>query len=141
VTSLADIRAGIKTALASYFPDAQISGYILNAPTPPFFDLSVDGVDYDQAYVRGHDLWRITVRAVVQKGSDIGAQIALDEYLDSSGSNSVKQALETDQTLGGVVETCRVVELKAYTEIGLQGAPYSEYLCAEWNVEVRASGS
>ena len=142
MAALADLRLGLKANLQAYFPDAQISGYVLSSPTPPFFDieLSANGTEYDEAFVRGHDLWRFTVRGVVSRNSDIGAQMNLDEWCESSGSSSVKEAIESDPTLGGAAYTCQVVRLASYRQVGLPATPHVAYLSAEWAVEIRARG-
>lgn len=119
---------------------AQCSGYVLANPTPPFFDIDLGdpAIEYDQAFVGGHDLWRFTVRGCVAFSLDQAAQMKLDAWVSTTGSSSVKALLEADQTLGGAAQTVRVVELAAYRPLSNTGGQII-HLGAEWTVEVRAA--
>lgn len=142
MTTLKDIRAGLAANLLAVFPDAQCSGYVLSAPSTPFFDIELDndGIEYDQTFDRGLDLWLLVVRGVVAMTSDQGAQVTLDEWCASSGATSVKEALEADQTLGGAAQAIHVTKLNGYRKIGLPMAPTNAYLGAEWHVAIWATG-
>jgi hypothetical protein len=54
------------------------------------------------------------VQVIVSKVSDRNAQSNLDGYCNPSGSSSVKAALESDKTLGGLVQDLRVTEARDY---------------------------
>lgn len=143
MTALADIRAGLAANLSAAITDAQITGYLMSSPTPPCFEIEPLSVAYDKAMGRGHDEWRLTVRGIVSVTSDIGAQKRLDRWLKSSGGESVKAALESDRTLGGVCDDLRVEDIPepAYRHYASQSAPGANYLGAEWTVLVIASGA
>jgi hypothetical protein len=136
VADLADIRAGLAAAIKAAVSDAQVTGYTIPSPTAPFFDieLSQDGIDYDQAMRRGHDLWNFTVRGVVAANDSLAAQKNLDAWIDD---DVIKDALETDQTLGGVVKTVHVTHLSGYGPVSVLLHPNNAYLGAEWTVETR----
>ncbi len=144
---VADIRQGLVANLRTVFPlsDSQISGYVLSAPTPPFFDIEIAdaGIEYDLAAARGLDKWTFTVRGCVARTSDKGSQVTLDDYLESSGGISVKAALESDITLGGIVEALHVTHATGPKTIGVaaHSQPANVYHGAEWTVEVYARGA
>jgi hypothetical protein len=133
-----DIRAGLAGALRAAFRDVQVSEYVLANPTAPGLEIDMDpeGVSYDEAMARGHDEWWWIVRGFVSGATDKGAQIRRDEWLASSGSSSVKAAVETDETLGGACFDLRVVSAqpRVYT------VDNSQYVGAEWRVQVWATG-
>ncbi len=145
-TAVSDIRAGLVSNLRTKFPetDCQISGYVLEAPTPPFFDIEIhqDGNEYDLAAARGIDHWTFLVRGCVARTGDIGSQVTLDNYLESSGGISVKEALESDPTLGGVVEAIHVSHATGPKAIGVaaHSQPGNVYHGAEWTVQIWARG-
>lgn len=61
------------------------------------------------------------------------AQQALLPYLATSGTSSIKAAIEGDQTLGGKVQTLRVSSAQ---DIGLYERAGSTYYGADWTVTV-----
>ena len=147
MAAVADIRQGLVTNLRTKFAvsDFQISGYTLSAPTPPCFDIELagSGVTYDQSMTRGYDEWVFTIRALVPKTADIGSQVTLDYMIDASGELSVKEALESDTTLGGVVDALKVTNVTGPRTIGVvaQSQPPNVYHGCEWTVELLARGT
>lgn len=117
-----------------------MTGYILNQPRPPCFDVDIheDGVNYDLAMSRGIDEWWFKITALCATGTADGAQRTRDGFLKSSGTGSVKAALETDRTLGGVVDSLHVTNVVPRT----LAAPDTDalYLGAEFTVRILASG-
>lgn len=133
--ALADIRAALVTNLETQLDPTQIQvqGYLLANPTFPNVQIFPEKVDYDIG-VRT-DRWTMTVQILVGTTLDVGAQINLDAYLAPSGVKSVKAALESDRTLGGLVDTLEVSRCSGYKlyKIGSIHA-----LGAEWTVELIA---
>lgn len=137
MATAAAIREGIAANLAP-IPNMQISAYLLGSPTPPAIEIVPDGVTYDLALARGLDEWKFVVRAFVGFTSDIGAQKRLDLMLASSGSNSVKAAIESAPTLGGACDDLRVTAVSGYRQWARDGG--NPVIGAEWQVEVFATG-
>lgn len=151
MAELEDIRAGITALLRTSFPDAQCNGYLLSNPTPPAFEIELgeDGVEYDLSMGRGLDEWTFTVRGFVAQNTDIGAQKLLDVWAKSSGTGSVKAALEAAitidgtahaaRTLGGSVQTSRVISMSPYRQFSPRDGSVT-YLGAEWVIRAMATG-
>lgn len=141
MAELEDIRAGIAALLNTRFPDAQCNGYLLSNPTPPAFEIELgeDGISWDQAMGRGLDQYVFTVRGFVAQNTDIGAQKLLDKWAKSSGTDSVKAALESDRTLGGTVQTSRVIETTPFRQFSPRDGSVV-YLGAEWSLLAMATG-
>lgn len=130
MATLADIRAGLAANLGA-IPSLQVSAYALANPTPPCVEIVPSLIEYDRALKRGADQWTVTVRVFVGLASDIGAQQRLDLHLASSGQDSVKEAVESDATLGGAVADLRVRSASGYRVYG-----DGRLLGAEWEVEM-----
>jgi len=114
---MADVSA-IRVALAanlSAIPDLQVSPYMLSDPSPPCGMIYHGRDDLMQSFGRGFDQLSLTIRIIVPFGSDIGSQVNLDAYRSGSGARSIKQAAESNPTLGGVVEKLDVTEISPDT--------------------------
>lgn len=143
MASLADIRDGLADAIRNGVDlDMQVSAYVLADPTPPCAQVMPDEMEYHQAYGNGLENWGLIVQVIVGLGSDIGAQKQLDQMLASSGSLSVKAAIEADATIGakGTLACSTVTRTSGYRTYRL-GATQTEALGAEWTVAVMASGT
>jgi len=71
--------------------------------------------DIDNA--RGLDQASVDVYVIVQRISERAGQDKLDELLAGTGTKSIKTALESDRTLGGLVNTLRVLTAESGTYI------------------------
>jgi hypothetical protein len=138
--TLTAIRSGLKANLdpLTAVEGMQISAYLLSSPTPPAIQIYPAETEYDLAMGRGLDRWTLTVQAFFALTSDVGSQVSLDALLAPAGPLSVKQAVESDSTLGGLVDDLSVVSCTGYrVYVRDSGGPV---LGAEWEVQVLASG-
>jgi hypothetical protein len=71
--------------------------------------------DIDNA--RGLDQASVDVYVIVQRISERAGQDKLDELLAGTGNKSIKTALESDRTLGGLVNTLRVLTAESGTYV------------------------
>lgn len=71
--------------------------------------------DIDNA--RGLDQASVDVYVIVQRISERAGQDKLDELLAGKGPKSIKAALESDRTLGGLVNTLRVLTAESGTYV------------------------
>jgi hypothetical protein len=144
VGTLLDIRTGLAANLGTIDAmQVNDNGYINASPTPPSAEFFPGGpagsIVYDRAMGRGLDVTPFTVRVYVSLVSDVGAQVNLDEYIEPSGTRSVKAALESDTTLGGAANDIHVVSCTGYQQFVFEGRP--PLLGAEWHVDVYATGT
>ena len=129
----AQIREGIADNLKA-IPGIQASAYVLTNPQPPCVHVMRGDVTYDRAMNGGEHSWVMRVRAFVAAVSDIGGQQLLDQFVAPTGDRSIKQAIEADRTLGGVVSDLRVTQATGEQEyVRDQGGPL---LGSEFTVEV-----
>lgn len=134
MASITDLKAGIATRLAT------ISGLRTTTDqpdtiTPPIAIVNLSSVSYDVTSLRGLDTYNFVISVIVGRVGERSAQRLLDSYVSSTGSASVKLAVELDRTLGGKCDSLRVSEMRNYGQIVIGEVTY---LAAEFNVVVYA---
>jgi hypothetical protein len=136
-TTVTQIREGIATNLST-IPNVQISAYMLVSPLPPVIHVFPAGVEYDRGMHRGLDILTFTVEAFVAMGLDVGAQQRIDGMLSPTGTLSVKTAVESDRTLGGLVSDTWVERVSGYRLVELPEME-QKALSADWLVRVNST--
>jgi len=136
MTALTDLRTGLANRLAT-ISGLRSSAYIPDNPQPPVAVVMPGRITYDQAFGRGSDEYQFTIMLIVGRVADRASQTTLDGYCESSGSRSVKAAIEGDRTLGGEALDCRVTEMTNQGSLAIGDVTYHT---AEFNVSVIAAG-
>lgn len=135
MASLTSIRNGIGANLES-ISSLMIYKYVPDSVEPPTAIIGVvESIEYDTTIARGADTYTIPIFLYVSRVDAQDSQETLDSYLASSGSSSIKAQVESDQTLGGAAQSCRVVEADNY---GVYTVNNIDYLGVEFGVEVIA---
>ena len=134
MASITNLRAGLATRLAT------VSGLRTTTETPdtispPVAIVNVANVNYDRTFMRGLDEYNFVVTVIVGRVGERSAQRLLDSYISTTGSSSVKLAIELDRTLGGTCDTLRVTDMRNYGSLVIGEITY---LAAEFNVVVYA---
>jgi len=111
--SLSDIRTGLATNLGT-ISGLRTSAFVPDEPKPPIAIIFPDNISFDTAFARGLDTYTFSVQLIVSKISDRNAQSNLDAYCNPDGDSSVKAAIESDRTLGGLIQDLRVTEVRDY---------------------------
>jgi hypothetical protein len=132
--SISLIRQGIATNLAT-IAGLRTAPEIPDNPSPPIAVVSLSSVDFDGAFNKGLTRYNFLVTVVVGRVAEREAQRRLDAYI-STGSSSVKYAVESDKTLGGNAYDCRVVSMNS---IGSLSISDNTYLAADFTVTVIAN--
>jgi hypothetical protein len=128
----------IRTALANNL--GTISGLrtaaeVPDLPNPPIAVVSLNNVIYDRAFDKGMTTYTFVVTVIVGRVAEREAQRRLDSYI-STGSSSVKYAVESDKTLGGNAYDCRVVSMDSVGSLTISD---TTYLAADFTVTVIAN--
>jgi hypothetical protein len=129
-----DIRDGIATNLAT-ISGLRVAGELIDNPSPPVALVSLDSIEYDQAYQMGLNLLTFTVTLIVGRAAERTAQRKLDGYMQTTGTQSVKVAVESDRTLSGACQDLRVTTAGSVGSIQIND---QTYLAAEFTVTVYA---
>jgi hypothetical protein len=132
--SIADMRAGIAKNLRDNITGLRVSETIPDQPNPPMAVISLETVNYDQTFQRGMSEYQFTVSVLAGRVSERNAQARLDSYIDP-GSATIKNAIESDRSLGGKVFDVRVSEM---SNIGAVNLGETVYLGADFSVQVYA---
>lgn len=93
---------------------------------------------FDETMGRGADTLTFEIVLLVAESTPELAQEQLDPYMDGDGETSVKGVVESEDTLGGLVDWVRVTGVNDYGDIEYSG---KRYLGARFPVEVSASGT
>jgi hypothetical protein len=102
---------------------------------PPFAVIVPTGVTFHRSFNNALNEYSFTITLIVGQASERNAQNAIDLYCSSTGTSSIRRAVESDKTLGGVAYDTVVTDMRNYgsTTIG-----ETTYLAAEFNVVVQA---
>ncbi len=116
MATMVEIRTALKDALKASLTDCQITDYPRSPTLPSLQVIGFGDIAYgDGGFGRIDDTWDIIVRGMVKPDTD---QVRmLDRWAASTGDNSVKGAIEADQTLGGVTYSA-IVQRASQMQVG-----------------------
>jgi hypothetical protein len=134
MADIAAIRSGIATNLGT-ISGLRTSSWIPDQINPPIAVVKPDRIAFDTAFARGLDTLEFSVLCIVGRVDERTAQSRLDAYCATTGSASIKAAIESDSTLGSAVSDLRVTEMRNYTSLNVGDVTY---LAAEFAVTVYA---
>lgn len=123
MTTTGDIARELANAITVYSGWRALD-YLPAQPPAPCCVVMVDQIRYDEAFAMGNPVHRMAVTVIVRQVSDRSAQYALYEAVAPTGQRSIKAAIETDRTLGGVVDTLIVEESRNMRQVQIGEAAY-----------------
>jgi hypothetical protein len=132
--SITAIRTALATNLGT-ITGLRTAAEVPDLPNPPVAIVALNNVTYDRAYAKGMTSYTFTVTVIVGRAAEREAQRRLDTYI-STGSSSVKYAVESDKTLGGNAYDCRVVSMDSVGSLTISD---TTYLAADFTVAVIAN--
>lgn len=134
MASITTMRERIAVNLGTV-PGLRTAPEVPDNPSPPIGVVSLDTVDYDNAFNNGLTIYNFVVTVVVGRAAEREMQRKLDAYCDTTGAQSVKSAIESDKTLSGEVYDLRVERSNSIGSIQIND---QTYLAAEFTVTVYA---
>ena len=135
MAKLTYIRNEIKNNLSA-ISSLSCYGYVPDSIEPPTAVIGVmQSINYDTSMSRGADRYEIPIFLYVSRVDAQDSQETLDGYLASSGSNRIKEKVESDTTLNSQAQSVRVVSAGSY---GVYNINNINYLGVEFTVEVIA---
>jgi hypothetical protein len=129
--SIATIRAGLGTNLAT-LSGLRIATSLPEQVNPPQAVVALQSVAYDGALRGGLTTYTFMVTVLTGRMSERTAQSILDGYI-SPGAGAIKNAIESDKTLGG---SCYDVRVEAMSSVGSLSIGEVNYLAADFTVTV-----
>lgn len=130
MANLSELRTGIATNLAT-ISGLRTAATIPDNPNPPVAIITPDSIVYDSTFARGMQEYRFTVSVLVGLVAERSSQNKIDAYCSSTGSGSIKLAIESDKSLGGKAFDVRVTEMRTYSFVTVGDV---KYLAAEFIV-------
>jgi hypothetical protein len=116
MASITELRAGIKTNLAT-INGLRVSDYQPDSINPPVAIVFPVSLNYDETFHRGMQTYTFAVQVIVGRVSERTGQSTIDSYCSSTGTNSIKLAIESDKTLAGKAFDLRVTDMRNYGEL------------------------
>jgi hypothetical protein len=127
---ISELRTGLATNLAT-ITGLRTAATVPDNPNPPIAIILPQGVEYDNTFGRGMNTYTFAVTVIVGRVSERSGQNALDAYVSSTGTSSIKIAIESDKTLNGKAFDLRVIDSRNYGELTVGEVTY---LSAEFTV-------
>lgn len=135
MTTIGGMRQALAANLAT-ISGLRVSYYIPDNPNPPQAVIVPPTIKYDQTFGRGLDEYNFQVIVLATRADERTGQDLIDSYCAPTGAGSVKTAIESDPTLGGLVADLRVTDMTGVSPTTL--ADGQVYLSATWAVQVYA---
>lgn len=135
MANISALRSGIATNLST-ISGLRVTDTIPDQINPPQAILSLSGVSFDKAMHKGLTQYTFTLTVIVARQSERTGQAKLDTYVQSTGSNSIKLAVESDRTLGGAAYDCVVPQVTSY---GVTTIGEINYISGEFEIVAYAS--
>ena len=134
MASISDIRSGLATRLGT-ITGLRTGATIPDNVNPPYAIVTPTSVSYHRAFNNALSTYNFTVYVVVGRVSERTAQNNLDAYCSATGTSSIRVAIESDRTLGGVVFDTIVTGMRNYGSVIIGE---NTYLAAEFDIAVQA---
>jgi hypothetical protein len=130
MASVTDLRTGIATNLAT-ITGLRTAATMPDNPNPPIAIVIPSTISFDDTFQRGMQTYAFNVLVIVGRADERTAQNNLDGFCASTGTKSIKLAVEKDKSLGGKAFDVRVTEMRNYGQIVIGEVTY---LSAEFTV-------
>jgi hypothetical protein len=123
MASITDLRTAIATNLAT-ISGLRTSPTLPDNPNPPIALVTPISVSFDDSFKRGMQTYTFVISVIVGRVDERTAQNKLDAFVSSTGTQSIKLAVESDKTLGGNAFDCRITEMRNYGELTIGDVIY-----------------
>jgi hypothetical protein len=131
ISNVNGVRDALKSNLQT-ITNMRVYDTIPDIVTPPCAVVGQLDFTFDIDNMRGLDQASVDVYVIVQRISERTGQDKLDNFLAGSGSGSIKTAIEIDRSLGGLVDTLRVIS----AESGTYTSGDQSFLSYRYNVTI-----
>ena len=131
ISNVNGVRDALKNNLQT-ITNMRVYDTIPDIVTPPCAVVGQLDFTFDIDNMRGLDQASVDVYVIVQRISERTGQDKLDNFLAGSGNGSIKTAIESDRSLGGLVDTLRVIT----AESGTYTSGDQSFLSYRYNVTI-----
>jgi hypothetical protein len=107
MSSLANIKKALADTIEAHITSEEINvhTYIPDRINTPAVCIEPHMSKFDGAMARGDDMWRFSVYIIVQRSDAEESQSNLDDFLESAGPRSIREAIFNKPDLG--LEDCQ----------------------------------
>jgi hypothetical protein len=130
--TVTQVATGLATNLAT-ISGLRTSVYQPEQLNPPMAFPTLNSVTYHNAMAGGDVIMLWTINVIVGRYIDRTAFATLDGFLSFSGATSIRAAIESDKTLGGV---CQTLVLPSGANIMSLSSAEAEFLQIQFQVTV-----
>jgi hypothetical protein len=131
ISNINGVRDALKANLQT-ITNMRVYDTIPDIVTPPAAVVGQLDFTFDIDNMRGLDQASVDIYVIVQRISERTGQDKLDLFLAGSGTGSIKTAIESDRSLGGLVDTLRVIS----AESGTYTSGDQSFLSYRYNVTI-----
>jgi hypothetical protein len=121
--TLSQAATALGTAIGT-ISGLRVVAHPTDAINPPVAVIEPNSVEYHRAFANGLTQMTFTVTVIVSRVTDRLALANLDPYIATDGASSIRAAIETDQTLGGVVQAVKMTTASQFVTVALADASY-----------------
>lgn len=132
--TISQALAGLREQLTR-IPGLRVVEYLPDQINPPVAVCAVDEVNYHQAFAGGDPIYQMVITVVVGRASERIAQERLDAFMSYSGTQSIREAVEADKSLGGAVQQAVVTRASNIQVVNVNEVIY---LSVDFTVTVHA---
>lgn len=134
--AVGDLAAGLSAALLASPYKIRSTPYLADTFTPPIALVGIQDIDYHGAFGSPSlGMYNFTVYLILSRANDRAAIAQMEGYMSMAGNSSIKAALETDGTLGGIASG--VIVKKSGPPVSLSiGQSQVVYISVPFEVEV-----
>ncbi len=102
MSSLANIKKALAETIEEHVTSEEVNvfTYIPDLIQTPAVCIDPHMSKFDGAMARGDDMWRFNLYIVVQRGDAENSQEELDDFLESAGPRSIREAIFKKPDLG-----------------------------------------
>lgn len=122
--TIADLRAGLASNLQS-IPDVEVyerEGGVVNVPC---IVVATPSINYHRTFSRNALVeFQFTITVLVDSASQEQQNWDMDEFIDNGSPKSVRVAIESDPTLGGVADSLIVTAFRPLNNEEVAGIGY-----------------
>ena len=135
MATLSELREGIAENLSNIV-GLRVSSFVPDNFNPPIAVVSPQNIEYHKSFNNGFNTYTFVISVCVARVSERTGQANLDAYCASTGSSSIKSAIESDRTLSGRCFDLIVSDMRNYGSVIIGD---NTYLTAEFDCAVQAN--
>lgn len=129
-----EVREGLAGNLRT-IEGLRVSEYLPEQINAPMAVINIERLEYHGAFHGGLRTYSFVVMLIAGRMGERTAQRQLDAFMAADGDRSIRRAVESDTSLGGNAQTCKVEAARGVRMLDFGDATY---LVVDFEIEVMA---